>query len=83
MRLEIDAVLRGFVEDELLPGLGIEPPAIWASLEAILADFTPRNGQTVEERGRQVFGVKVRLENREDRLRAGMSVDVVFPNVPR
>ena len=50
MRLEIDAVLRGFVEDELLPGLGIEPPAIWASLEAILADFTPRNRRLLEVR---------------------------------
>ena len=46
------------------------------------AEFTPRNVQTVEERVRQVFGVKIRLENREDKLRAGMSADAVFPNVP-
>ncbi|MGZ4983842.1 MAG: HlyD family secretion protein, partial [Chthoniobacterales bacterium] len=37
------------------------------------AEFTPRNVQTVEDRIRQVFGVKVRLENRDDKLRAGMS----------
>lgn len=43
------------------------------------AEFTPRNVQTVEERIRQVFGVKVRLENRDDLLRAGMSADVFFP----
>ena len=30
---------------------------------------------------KQVFGVKIRLSNKEDRLRAGMSADVVFPNV--
>lgn len=47
------------------------------------AEFTPRNVQTVEDRIRQVFGVKVRLDNREDKLRAGMSADVFFPNVPQ
>ena len=47
------------------------------------AEFTPRNVQTVEDRIRQVFGVKLRLENRDDKLRAGMSADVAFPNVPR
>jgi HlyD family secretion protein len=45
------------------------------------AEFTPRNVQTVEDRIRQVYGVKVRLPNNEDKLRAGMSADVVFPNV--
>jgi len=45
------------------------------------AEFTPRNVQTVEDRIRQVFGVKIRLENNEDKLRAGMSADVFFPNV--
>ncbi|MEP6810535.1 MAG: hypothetical protein ABI992_09855, partial [Chthoniobacterales bacterium] len=46
------------------------------------AEFTPRNVQTVEDRIRQVFGVKIRLENRDDKLRAGMSADVKFPNAP-
>lgn len=45
------------------------------------AEFTPRNIQTVEDRIRQVFGVKIRLENKEDKLRAGMSADVFFHNV--
>ena len=45
------------------------------------AEFTPRNVQTVAERIKQVFGIKVRL-NSEDNLRAGMSADVTFPNVP-
>src|ERR1051325_6158093 len=47
------------------------------------AEFTPRNVQTVEDRIRQVFGVKVRLQNRDDKLRAGMSADAIFPNVPK
>jgi RND family efflux transporter MFP subunit len=47
------------------------------------AEFTPRNVQTVEDRIRQVFGVKIRLQDQSDKLRAGMSADAVFPNVPQ
>ncbi len=47
------------------------------------AEFTPRNVQTVDERIKQVFGVKVRLDNASNDLRAGMSAEVVFPNVPK
>jgi multidrug resistance efflux pump len=47
------------------------------------AEFTPRNVQTVEERVKQVFGIKVRLDNSSGDLRAGMSADVSFPNVGR
>lgn len=47
------------------------------------AEFTPRNVQTVEERIKQVFGVKIRLKNDTEILRAGMSADVVFPNLTR
>ena len=46
------------------------------------AEFTPRNVQTVEDRIRQVFGVKIRLPNNDDRLRAGMAADVYFPHAP-
>jgi HlyD family secretion protein len=42
------------------------------------AEFTPRNVQTVGDRIRQVFGVKIRLNNEEDQLRAGMSADAYF-----
>ncbi len=45
------------------------------------AEFTPRNVQTVGERVKQVFGVKVRLDSGDGRLRAGMAADVAFPNV--
>ncbi len=46
------------------------------------AEFTPRNVQTVEDRIRQVLGVKVRLPGDTGKLRAGMAVDVFFPSVP-
>lgn len=47
------------------------------------AEFTPRNVQTVGERVKQVFGVKVRLDNAAGQFRAGMAADVAFPNVPK
>jgi len=45
------------------------------------AEFTPRNVQTVDDRVKQVFGIKVQFGNGEGTLRAGMSVDVTFPGV--
>ena len=45
---------------------------------ARVAEFTPRNVQTTEERVKQVFGVKVRLDNKDGDLRAGMAADVTF-----
>jgi RND family efflux transporter MFP subunit len=45
------------------------------------AEFTPRNVQTVADRIQQVFGIKIRLPNNDERLRAGMAADVYFPNV--
>jgi len=45
------------------------------------AEFTPRNVQTVGDRIRQVFSIKVRLPADDSRLRAGMAADVYFPKV--
>src|SRR5205807_7948641 len=45
------------------------------------AEFTPRNVQTVADRIRQVFGVKIRLPSNDARLHAGMAADAYFPNV--
>jgi len=42
------------------------------------AEFLPRNVQTKEEREHQVFGVKLRVEDPENRLRAGINADVKF-----
>ena len=47
------------------------------------AEFTPRNVQTTDERVKQVFGVKVRLENPANELRAGMAADVFFQDVAK
>jgi HlyD family secretion protein len=39
-------------------------------------EFTPANLQTPNERGRQVFGVRLRLKNDDSRVRAGMYATV-------
>ncbi|MCA9014670.1 MAG: HlyD family efflux transporter periplasmic adaptor subunit [Planctomycetaceae bacterium] len=40
------------------------------------AEFVPRNVQTPEERSKQVFRIKVRIEDEDKLLRPGMSADV-------
>jgi multidrug resistance efflux pump len=42
------------------------------------AEFTPRNVQTAEERIKQVFGIKIALDNSEGLLRAGMGAEAGF-----
>jgi HlyD family secretion protein len=42
------------------------------------SEFLPRNVQTKEERVHQVIGVKLSVENSDNRLRAGVSADVQF-----
>ncbi|WP_293898094.1 malate synthase G [Phenylobacterium sp.] len=48
--LAVDDILHAFVEQELLPGAGIGPQAFWVALEAILADFGPRNAALLARR---------------------------------
>ena len=42
------------------------------------AEFLPRNVQTKDERQHQVIGVKLRIENPGNKLRAGINADVKF-----
>jgi malate synthase len=42
-RLKIAAELHAFVEKEALPGTRLEPAKFWAGVEAIVAEFMPRN----------------------------------------
>jgi malate synthase len=48
--LSVDDLLHTFVEQDLLPGTGIAPQAFWAALDAILADFTPKNAALLARR---------------------------------
>lgn len=47
-----------------------------------VAEYTPRNVQTFDQREDQVFGVKVRVEDPQGVLRPGMAATVLVPNEP-
>jgi malate synthase len=41
--IEVDPALRRFIEDEALPGTGIDAAAFWFGFSALLRDLTPEN----------------------------------------
>jgi len=47
------------------------------------AEFTPQNVQTPEERSKQVFRIKVTVEERAADLRVGMWADILFDEASR
>ena len=46
-----------------------------------VAEFTPRNVQTAEERSAQVFGLKITINNKDHLLRGGMNAEIILPPV--
>ena len=48
--LKVDGRLVSFVEEELLPGLGIEAERLWSGLARIVEELTPRNRALLERR---------------------------------
>src|SRR5690606_25485361 len=48
--LQVDAVLARFLEDEALPGTGIETGAFWSGLAGLLGDFAPQNRALLAKR---------------------------------
>jgi malate synthase len=48
--LQVDAVLARFVEDEALPGTGIDTVAFWSGFAGLLADFAPKNRALLAKR---------------------------------
>jgi malate synthase len=51
-RLHVDTALLHFVNDEVLPGSGIDQAEFWQGLEAIVMDLAPKNAQLLAERDR-------------------------------
>jgi multidrug resistance efflux pump len=58
-----------------LPGQRLRGRVTFIAREA---EFTPKNVQTPEERSKQVFRIKVTLQEGLDRVRVGMAADVRF-----
>ncbi len=48
--LQVDAILARFVEEEALPGTGIEAGAFWSAFAGLLADFAPQNRALLAKR---------------------------------
>jgi malate synthase len=48
--LQVDAVLARFVEDEALPGTGVDAEAFWSGFAGLLADFAPQNRSLLKKR---------------------------------
>jgi malate synthase len=50
--LQVASVLKQFVDEQVLPGTGIDAGAFWAGFGAIVADLAPRNAALLAERDR-------------------------------
>ena len=48
--IEVDPRLRTFVEEEALPGTGIEPAAFWFGFSSLLRELTPENKRLLRRR---------------------------------
>lgn len=51
-RLQVAAELDRFINDQALPGTGIDAESFWAGVDAIFHDLTPKNRELLAERER-------------------------------
>jgi malate synthase len=51
-RLQVATSLARFIDDEVLPGTGVDPAAFWAGFDALAHDLTPKNRALLAERDR-------------------------------
>ncbi|MFN4103149.1 MAG: malate synthase G [Tepidimonas sp.] len=51
-RLQVAEVLYRFIEDQVLPGTGIDSARFWSGFDAIVADLAPKNRALLAERDR-------------------------------
>jgi malate synthase len=48
--IEVERALRAFIEEEALPGTGLEPSAFWFALSSLLRELTPENRRLLRKR---------------------------------
>jgi len=58
-RLQVAANLQRFIEDEVLPGTGVEAAAFWKGFDELVHDLAPKNRALLAERDR----LQVELDN--------------------
>ncbi|WP_136248455.1 malate synthase G [Halomonas borealis] len=49
-RLQVAAELDRFINEQALPGAGVDPEAFWAGVDALFHDLTPHNRELLAER---------------------------------
>ena len=50
--LQVATPLHRFIEEQVLPGTGIDAAAFWAGFDAIVHDLAPKNAALLAERDR-------------------------------
>ena len=50
--LQVDAALKRFLDDEVLPAVGVAADTFWAGFDAIVRDLSPKNAALLAERDR-------------------------------
>ncbi len=50
--LEVATVLYRFIEDQVLPGTGVDAATFWKGVDAIVSDLAPKNAALLAERDR-------------------------------
>ncbi len=50
--LQVDSALKRFIDEEVLPGTGVDAAAFWSGFDAIVRDLGPRNAALLAERDR-------------------------------
>jgi len=58
-RLQVAANLQRFIEDEVLPGTGVDAAAFWGGFDQLVNDLAPKNRALLAERDR----LQVELDN--------------------
>ena len=56
-RLQVASELHQFIEDQVLPGTGVDSAVFWAGFDAIVADLAPKNIALLAERDRLQAGL--------------------------
>ena len=51
-RLKVAATLQRFVDEDVLPGTGIDSDAFWKGFDALVHDLAPKNRALLAERDR-------------------------------
>jgi malate synthase len=51
-RLQVATVLYRFIEDKVLPGIGVDNASFWKGFDAIVHDLAPKNAALLAERDR-------------------------------